>query len=166
MTRSGRAFSASVLTGALVVLLAGCGEKAAGPAARPAADLSSWEGIEKAARGSDVVLMMWQGDPYINRYIQNFVVPAVKQRHGVNLRVTAGQGAQVVTTLMTEAEAKKTTSSFDLAWINGETFYQLRQVNGLYGPFTDKLPNARYIDFDNRFIGYDFQQEVNGYEAP
>jgi ABC-type uncharacterized transport system YnjBCD substrate-binding protein len=27
-----------------------------------------------------------------------------------------------------------------------ETFYQLKQINGLYGPWTDKLPNAKNID--------------------
>jgi ABC-type uncharacterized transport system YnjBCD substrate-binding protein len=25
--------------------------------------------------------------------------------------------------------------------------YQLKQINGLYGPWTDKLPNAKNIDF-------------------
>ena len=53
-----------------------------------------------------------------------------------------------------------------MVWINGETFYQLRQIDALFGPFTDKLPNSQYIDFDNPFIGIDFQQPVDGYEAP
>jgi putative spermidine/putrescine transport system substrate-binding protein len=51
-------------------------------------------------------------------------------------------------------------------WINGETFYQLRQIDALFGPFTGKLPNSRLIDFQNPFIRYDFQQEVEGYECP
>jgi ABC-type uncharacterized transport system YnjBCD substrate-binding protein len=41
----------------------------------------------------------------------------------------------------------KSNSDIDLMWINGETFYQLKQINGLYGPWTDKLPNAKNIDF-------------------
>ncbi|HYM60640.1 MAG TPA: ABC transporter substrate-binding protein, partial [Thermoanaerobaculia bacterium] len=110
--------------------------------------------------------MMWQGDPYINAYIQNFVAPELQRRYGVTLRITPGQGTQVVTALMTEIDAKRPSSSFDLAWINGETFYQLRQINALYGPFTDRLPNAKSIDFSNRFIAYDFQQRVSGYECP
>jgi ABC-type uncharacterized transport system YnjBCD substrate-binding protein len=48
---------------------------------------------------------------------------------------------------MTEQQANKSNSDIDLMWINGETFYQLKQINGLYGPWTDKLPNAKNIDF-------------------
>jgi len=51
-------------------------------------------------------------------------------------------------------------------WINGETFYQLRQIDALYGPFVDRLPNSKYLDLDNRFVHTDFQQPIDGYEAP
>ncbi|MEO6758476.1 MAG: ABC transporter substrate-binding protein, partial [Saprospiraceae bacterium] len=67
---------------------------------------------------------------------------------------------------LAEKEAGKSESSADLGWINGETFFQLRQISALYGPFTDKLPNAQYIDLQNPFIANDFQQPVNGYECP
>jgi len=67
---------------------------------------------------------------------------------------------------MTEREAGRPRGALDLAWINGETFYRLRQIGALYGPFTTELPNARYIDFQNRFIRYDFQQEAGGLECP
>ena len=67
---------------------------------------------------------------------------------------------------MTEMQASKQASDIDLMWINGETFYQLRQIDGLYGPWTDIVPNAKYIDFENPFIGKDFQQPIDGYELP
>jgi putative spermidine/putrescine transport system substrate-binding protein len=67
---------------------------------------------------------------------------------------------------MTEQQANKSNSDIDLMWINGETFYQLKQINGLYGPWTDKLPNAKNIDFKKSFIGTDFQQQINGFELP
>lgn len=129
-------------------------------------DLKDWSAVERAARGQTVAMTMWQGDPYINAYMQNYLAPNLAARYGVKLQITPGQGTEIVTKLMTEFEAKKAVNSFDLAWINGETFFQLRQIDGLHGPFTDHLPNARYIDFNNRFIKYDFQQEVNGFEAP
>jgi putative spermidine/putrescine transport system substrate-binding protein len=62
------------------------------------------------------------------------------------LQIIDGQG-QKVQLLMTEQQANKSNSDIDLMWINGETFYQLKQINGLYGPWTDKLPNAKNIDF-------------------
>jgi putative spermidine/putrescine transport system substrate-binding protein len=149
----------------LVLLFAACA-KPAPPTA--SADLLSrpWIEIERQARGQTVTLAMWMGDPYINAYMSHFVAPALKKRYGVNLDIVSGQGNGVVSALMTEIEAKKPQSAYDLAWINGETFYQLRQIDALFGPFTEKLPNAHYIDFKNPFIRYDFQREVKGYECP
>lgn len=126
----------------------------------------SWEEIEKKARGQSLTFMMWQGDPLINEYIANFVVPGVKDRYDIDLKVVDGQGNTIVSTLMTEMEAGKQESQVDMMWINGETFYQLRQIKGLYGPFVDQLPNSQYINWDNPFIAYDFQQPIDGYECP
>ncbi len=127
---------------------------------------ASWSEIETAARGQTVNLVMWTGDPYINDYVRGYVAPTVRERYGITLNVSSGQGNQLVSMLMTEKEAGKPVSEFDMMWINGETFYQLRQIDALFGPFTDKLPNARFIDFENPFIGIDFQQPVDGFEMP
>lgn len=126
----------------------------------------NWNEIAQRARGQTVTLVMWQGDPLINRYMEGYVVPGVQKEYGVTLNIAGGQGNDLVSKLMTEREAGKAESAYDLLWINGETFYQLRQIDGLLGPFTDKLPNAQFIDFQNPFVRYDFQQEVNGYECP
>ncbi|MFK7971672.1 MAG: ABC transporter substrate-binding protein, partial [Bacteroidia bacterium] len=149
----------------LLLILCACGEK---KQAEVKSDIStqSWESITASAKGKTVHMMMWQGDPYINRYMADFVVPEVKSRYGINLDIASGQGTAIVQSLMTEREAGKDESALDMVWINGETFFQLRKLNALYGPFTQKLPNAEYIDFENPFIGIDFQQPVNGYECP
>ncbi len=126
----------------------------------------SWDEIVKDAKGQTVNFMMWQGDPQINKYINDFVVPAVKKNYDIILQISAGQGNQIVSILMSEQEAKKSVSDIDMCWINGETFYQLKQIDGLFGPFVSKLPNSKYIDFNNPFIKYDFQTEVNGMECP
>ena len=126
----------------------------------------SWDQILKQASGQTVDMMMWQGDPNINNYMQNYVVPEVKKQYGIDLNIASGQGNTIVSILMSELEAGKQNGELDLVWINGETFYQLRQIDGLYGPFTSQLPNAQFIDFDNPFIKYDFQQPINGYEVP
>jgi putative spermidine/putrescine transport system substrate-binding protein len=125
-----------------------------------------WEQIEQAAQGSTVRMMMWQGDPLINRYMSEWVVPELKKRHGIDLNIAPGQGNEIVKLLLGEQEANKAASSIDIGWINGETFFQLRQIGGLLGPFAKRLPNAQYIDFQNPFIGTDFQQPVDGYECP
>lgn len=127
---------------------------------------STWEEQEQAADGTTVNMMMWQGDPYINAYMNDYVVPKVKDLYGIQLELLNGQGNQIVSTLMGEMEARKDQSEIDMMWINGETFYQLRQISALHGPFVEKLPNSSYIDFENEFIGTDFQQTTDGYECP
>lgn len=126
----------------------------------------TWGNILAEAQGKTVNLMMWQGDPLINAYMQNYIVPQLKEKHDITLRISNGQGNTIVQVLMAELQAGRSESELDLMWINGETFYQLRQIDALFGPFTEKLPNAQYIDFANPFIGKDFQQLVAGYECP
>ena len=125
-----------------------------------------WTALETQARGQTVTWGMWQGDPFINDYVAQFIVPQVQQRYGIKLQVIGAQGNEIVSALMTEIEAGKDVRAFDMVWINGETFYQLRQLNALLGPFTEKLPNAQYIDFNNPFIRYDFQRDTAGFECP
>lgn len=126
----------------------------------------NWEHMVSMAKGSTVRMFMWTGDPYINRYMQDYVVPAVKTQFGIDLQISSGQGNQLVSMMATELEAGQETSSADMMWINGETFYQLRQLNALYGPFLDRLPNSKLLNLDSPFINTDFQQKVDGFEAP
>lgn len=126
----------------------------------------SWDEITERARGQSVSMMMWMGDPNVNNYMQNYVVPQVKKRYDINLEIANGQGNTIVSILMSELQAGKKQGELDLIWINGETFYQLRQIEGLYGPFLEQLPNVSYIDMENPFIKYDFQQSIDGYEVP
>lgn len=126
----------------------------------------NWEEIQKEANGKDVTLLMWMGDAKINQYMKNYIVPKVKKENNINLLITEAQGAGIVQLLMTEKQANKEKSDVDLMWINGETFYQLKQIKALFGPWTAQLPNAKYIDFKNPFIGTDFQQPIEGFEMP
>ncbi len=127
---------------------------------------ASWEQIAETARGTTVRMAMWDGDPSINAYMQGFVRERMQAEHGVKVEFVGAQGNAMVDRLMVELEAGKTVGDIDLMWINGETFYQLRQLDALFGPFTTALPNNQYINWDDPFIAIDFQQPVNGYECP
>ncbi len=127
---------------------------------------ASWEEIEQQAQGTTVNFMMWQGSPVINDYINNYVVPTVKEKYNITLKISGGQGPEIVQLIMGEKEAGVAQGQADMVWINGETFFQLQSIDGLWGPFADKLPNAQYIDFDDPFINTDFQQPVNYMECP
>ena len=127
---------------------------------------AEWAEIESKGKGTTVQMTMWQGDPLINLYMANYVAPELKKRYDIELKINPGQGNDIVKWLLADKEAGNSSSPIDMCWINGETFYQLRQINSLYGPFTDKLPNAGWIDFKNPFIKTDFQQPIAGYECP
>ena len=146
------------------VLQSGCDEP---PALH--ADITNereWSERELASRGSVVRMAMWDGDPLINSWMRLEVRPWLKQHFDIELEFSGVRGHALVTRLMSDFEAHRTHGDFDIVWINGETFYQLRQINALAGPFTELLPNAEFINWQDPFISRDFQQPVDGYECP
>ncbi len=148
----------------LVLALGSCGNHSTPSTELP--ESWSWQDIEQAAAGTQLSMMMWQGDPLVNRYMVEYVKPALKQCCNIDLQLLSGQGHQIVSTLMAEREAGLRNSQLDVVWINGETFFQLRQIDALYGPFTSRLPNSRYINWEDPFISRDFGQPLDGYECP
>lgn len=154
----------ALLLTTIVVSLLGC--KDTGLPADAGLAEAGWEEIGQKADGTTVNFMMWQGSPAINSYINNYVVPTVKERYNINLEITGGQGPEIVQLVMGEKEAGVESGQVDIVWINGETFFQLRKIDGLWGPFVERLPNAAFIDFDDPYINTDFQQPVNHMECP
>ncbi len=146
------------------MILLSCSE----PGSKTGNDITKlpWEQIEKKARGATVVMNMYTGFKKANNYMNNYVIPALKKDYGITLKIVGGQGKEIVNNVMAEKESGAQKGQIDLCWINGETFYQLQQIKGLYGPYANKLPNAKYIDFEDPIIKYDFQTEVNGFETP
>ena len=126
----------------------------------------SWEKIEQKAKGKTVNFMMWQGGPELNNYINNYVVPTLKKKYDINLEITGGQGPEIVQLVMGQKEAGIEEGQVDMAWINGETSFQLRKIDGLWGPFISELPNIEYVDLKDPYINTDFQQPIAGMECP
>lgn len=151
----------------ILAIVSGCGSNT--PENQPSEQAQppfSWVEEVSQAKGSTVQMMMWQGDPFINAYMSDYVVPKVKEELGITLNISSGQGAQVVSSILAEQQANASTSDIDMMWINGETFFQLKQMKALHGPFANDLPNSQYINWDNLFISQDFQQPTDGFECP
>ncbi len=127
---------------------------------------TDWKEIELQAKGSTVHFMMWQGSPAINSYMNDFLIPKVKELYDIELKLVGGQGPEIVQLVMSEKQAGSNSGQVDMSWINGETFFQLRQIKGLWGPFVESLPNSQLIDFENPHISIDFQQPINYMECP
>lgn len=127
---------------------------------------SSWQDILDQAKGSTVTMAMWDGDPLINAYMNGYVRSKLKDLYNIDLQLVGGHGNELVQKMKVEIDSRRTLGDIDVMWINGQTFYQLRELKALYGPFTERLPNNSLIDWENRFIRKDFQQAVDGYECP
>jgi putative spermidine/putrescine transport system substrate-binding protein len=160
----------TVAGGLAALALAACGGDAGRPApARLTAEQAArlpWDSVLARARGTAVVWTMWRGDPSINKFVDAWVAPRLKERYGVTLTTAEGQGAEIVNALVGERSAGRDPGTASLVWINGEAFGNLRQAGLLYGPWAGRLPGGRYVDSASAIISRDFEQDPAGYESP
>ncbi len=126
----------------------------------------NWEEVVKAAKGKTATMMMYMGGDKGISYMNDFVLPALKEKYDITLQLVPGQGKEIVAHIISEKEAGKEAGQVDVVWINGETFYQLKQIDGLYGPYNQYLPNYKKVDTANPIVQYDFQENIGGYETP
>lgn len=126
----------------------------------------SWQQIENDARGTSATMVMYLGSKTGNKFMNEYVIPTLKEKYGISLNLVPGQGKEIIANILAEKEAGESDGQSDLCWINGETFYQLRQIDGLYGPYNELLPNFKLVDYENPIIRYDFQEDIKGYETP
>ncbi len=111
---------------------------------------------------------MWGGFPSTNAYVNGYVAERVEALYGVTVRqVPVKDIAEVVSKLLVEKEAGKVQGgSVDLMWINGENFRTCKTNDLLHGPFADRLPNQRLVDWSKASVRNDFGEPVEGLESP
>ncbi|KAK3604210.1 hypothetical protein CHS0354_002018 [Potamilus streckersoni] len=135
----------------------------------PVAEISAdeWQDITAKAKGQTVYFHAWAGSPEINAYIQS-IGAQLKEKYGVTLEhIKINDTAASVQKISAEKTAgKNDKGSVDLIWINGENFSQMKSQGLLFGPFTQKLPDYKYVDTSNQSLIYDFNQAVDGMESP
>ncbi len=166
--RARRAFPALVAVAVAAWLLAACGG-----APGPDVDGSSpqpprpFPELQREARGTTVNLFMYGGDGATNDYVDDYLVPLLKEEHDIAVeRTPVSDTADVVNKLLNEKQAGDDQGSVDLVWINGENFYTGTQADLWFGPWAKDLPSAKYVDWDDPSVRNDFGHPVAGYEAP
>lgn len=129
---------------------------------------SDWEEVSAKAKGQTVNMYMWGGSDTINRYIDEWVAPRLKEEAGVKLRrIPMNDTKDIINQLLVEKEAAKLSGSMDVIWINGENFKAAKENDLLWGSVNDRLPNYnQYINKSAPDTLKDFGEEVNGLEAP
>lgn len=133
----------------------------------PRAAEVDWPSTVAKARGQTVYWNAWGGDDRINGYIA-WAARVVLDRFGVQVKhVKLTDTAEAVTRVLAEkSTGKNQKGSVDLIWINGENFAAMKKHNLLYGPFTQSLPNFRFVDTVTKPTLTDFTMPVDGMEAP
>lgn len=127
-----------------------------------------WPDLVTAARGQTVFWNAWGGDDRTNGFIA-WANDRVSERYDirvqhVRLRDTAEAVARVVAE---KAAGRAEGGSVDLIWINGPNFLAMKEAGLLFGPFLDRLPNARLIDREGKPATVtDFTVPVAGLAAP
>ena len=134
----------------------------------PQANALTWSQVLERARGQTVDWFMWGGFPATNAYVNGYVVPRVRELYGVKLRqVPVKDISEIVSKLLVEQQAGKNEGGeVDLMWINGENFRTCKKNNLLYGPFADRLPNQKLVDWTRPSVYNDFGEPVQGLESP
>ncbi|MCZ4282230.1 ABC transporter substrate-binding protein [Kiloniella laminariae] len=128
----------------------------------------NWQEIAAKAEGQTLYWNAWGGSEKINDYIA-WVGQRLDQQYSIRLtHVKVTDTADVVSRVLAEKTAGKNEGgSVDLVWINGENFASMKQHQLLFGPFTQSLPNYRFVDIENKATTtVDFTIQVEGLEAP
>ena len=163
-----RALTLFVLAAMFSVAVAACGNVGGGAGdVSPEEKNRSFADLEKEARGTTVNFSLYGGDEAINAYVDDYVTPRLKEEYGITLeRTPLTDTADVVNKLINEKSAGKNEGTVDLVWINGENFATGAEADLWFGPWAERLPNAKYIDWESPSINRDFGHPVEGREAP
>ena len=107
----------------------------------------------------------WGGSDTINRWLDEVVAPALKQKTGAVLVRVPMDASAFVDKLAVEKEQKRTPGSIDLVWINGENFRRAHTAGLLAGPITPRLANFNAF-VDPATADSDFGTPTEGFESP
>lgn len=129
---------------------------------------ADWQSTLEQAQGQTVYWNAWGGADNINEYIE-WVGDQVKDKYGVTLKhVKLVDTADAVSRVVAEkAAGQDKNGSIDLIWINGENFRAMKENQLLFGPFSQDLPNYRFVNEQARqSLTQDFGTPVEGMESP
>ncbi len=110
---------------------------------------------------------MFGGDDRVNRYVDEFVTPAARERGVTIERVPVADTAEAVQRVLAERRAGRTSGgAVDLIWINGENFATGKEAGLWLQGWVDDLPNSRFVDLDAPLIASDFGVPIDNMESP
>lgn len=128
---------------------------------------ADFDKILEEAKGKTVSFYGWGGDEDRNKWLNQTVATALKEKYDITLEVVGMDIDQILAKLAAEKQAGLEEGTIDMIWINGENFYSAKENDLLFGPFAEQLPNfKKYIDGEDEEVKNDFGFPIEGYEAP
>lgn len=128
---------------------------------------TDWDELVEMAEGAEVGMYTWGGDQGVNQYIDDYVVPMLKENYDITLNRYPMDIQDTLSKLMTEKQAGRQSGTADIIWINGENFRNAKNNELLFGSFAQRLPNLQtYIGEELPYVHYDMGTEIDGYQAP
>lgn len=117
-------------------------------------------------KSETVTIYGWGGDVRINEWMDKELAPYVKENYGIEV-TRVPMNIDEILMKLTNEKNQSNVGSIDVIWLNGENFYYAKQYDLLYGPFLDKIENAKkYVNLDGPEATVDFGYPTEGYEAP
>ena len=108
------------------------------------------EVLVRARKEGTVNWFYWGGNEVLNGWVDRFVIPEMAKL-GVTMkssRIPNTRDAVDLVVADNTAGRGIGQGTVDAIWINGANTLTLGQQGALFGPFAQRLPNARYFDFD------------------
>ena len=126
-----------------------------------------WNDVIAEANGQTVTFHFSGGNIKHNNFVCEYVHNRLMSKYnvGVNCVLIESTMAAVNQVIGEYNAGRVDDGSIDMIWINGNSYYTLRQANLLFGPYAAQLPNAKYIAEDNPGWTQDFGNPVEGYES-
>lgn len=134
--------------------------------ARSTVEKRPWSQITDQARGQQVDLWMYGGDPQGNAYVKDVLTPAAAKL-GVTLRqVPVADTKDAINRILAEQQAGTEDGAVDLVWVNGDGFATGKQAKAWRCDWSSQLPNMKFVAPDDALVTQDFGTDVDGCEAP
>lgn len=127
----------------------------------------SWDEICAEAKGQTINWYLWGGSTKANSFIDTTVAEKAAE-YGVTInRVGVNNITEAVNIVISEKQAGKTEKgTVDLFWINGSNFMMMQQAGVTFPNWSENLPNAKYVNWEDPSIKFDMGLEVKGQESP
>ena len=146
-----KGFSSLVVLGMAGSLATGCGSKSStGGSTVAGLDLSDWDAVVEAAKGTKVIFAGFGGMDTFNSYMENTAIPAVKEKYDIELVWNKFDvESDIVALVNNEKSGGKEAGegSVDLMWITLNESATMQDMGSLYEDVRQYIPTvAEYID--------------------